>query len=76
MIKPKHKFKVGDLIWYFTFPEDGCGGFDINQIELNKKKILDEQELSYPYLAYAYKSKDEAIGNIYLRLQELLRTAN
>lgn len=67
------KFKVGDVVWYFTFPEDGCGGFDVNAIELHKYIIADEKELNYPYLNYAYKTKDLAISAFDKRLEDFLR---
>lgn len=67
------KFKVGDAVWYFTFPEDGCGGFDLDAIELHKNIITDKRELDYLYLNYAYKTKDLAISAFQKRLDYFLR---
>lgn len=63
-----HNFKVGDDIWYFTFPEDGCGGFDVNDIQLNHEKIKDEKHLTYPYLHYCYHTRKNAIDAMTLKI--------
>jgi hypothetical protein len=67
------KFNIGDEAWYFTFPEDGCGGFDVAAIELHKIIIPDAKELDYHYLHYAYISKSAAIRHLIKRASELFQ---
>lgn len=67
-----HNFKVGDEAWFFTFPEDGCGGFDISQIELQVTRDLKQADIDYVgYLAYAYPTKQSAIDAIILKIFEI-----
>lgn len=68
-----HKFKEGDIAYYFTFPEDGCGGFDIEEIELHRIKVSKGQ-LGYSFLNYAFRSKTGAVNSIITKaLNELDR---
>jgi hypothetical protein len=64
-------FKVGEDAWYFEFPEDGCGGFDVSAIELKCKKKLNERDLQQLYLNYSYHSCAEAINAMFKRLAEI-----
>lgn len=68
------KFKPGDNAWFFTFPEDGCGGFDIDSIELHVKHDLSQPEINYGgYLDFSYKSKIQAINAILERIDKIAR---
>lgn len=64
-------FKVGDEAWFFEFPEDGCGGFEVGAVVLKSHKITNERELTHGYLWDSYKSKQEAIDAFKRRLDEL-----
>ncbi len=64
------QFKIGDEAWYFTFPEDGCGGFDIEQIELNEL-IIDEFIINQPFIKHAFPSKISGISAMLEKLGEL-----
>lgn len=66
----ENKFKAGEDAWYFEFPEDGCGGFDVNAIELCVTQDLTKIETEQGYLKYAYKSKSEALAAIAERIKE------
>lgn len=57
----KNKFNPGDDVWFFKFPEDGCGGFDVSQVELNVRKNIHEEELEGEYILYCYKTREEAV---------------
>lgn len=67
-----NKFEEGDTAWYFVFPEDGCGGFDVSMVYLRENKSLTKAEIEYcHYLIYSYKSKQEALDSMYKRLEEI-----
>jgi len=65
------KFKVGDDVWYFEFPENGCGGFDVSMITLHVDRNLAEWALGYGYLDFAYKSRAEALEAIIDRIEQI-----
>jgi len=65
-------FKAGDDAWYFTFPEDGCGGYDIDDIELGATYNLLQVTINRnPFLSFAYKSKDEAFKAMREKIDKL-----
>ena len=69
-----YNFNPGDDAWFFTFPEDGCGGFDIDKIELCVTRDLHQADIDYVgYLAYAYPTKIAAMDAIRLRMEEIYR---
>lgn len=54
------KFKEGNELWWFEFPENGCGGHYVEEITLHMMKI--ERGMSpQPFWDAAYKSKHEAV---------------
>lgn len=64
-------FKAGDFAWYFEFPEDGCGGFDVSDVKLCTKQLY-QHNIDYGgYLYYAYTSKEQALTAMRKRLDEL-----
>jgi len=65
------KFVHGDTAWYFIFPEDGCGGFDIDQIELGALLLTQKVIETNDFLDMAYKSKEEAFKAIRDRINKL-----
>lgn len=69
-------FKAGDDAWYYMFPEDGCGGHDVEAIELVVRKNLTTPELTHGYLCDAYKSKHEAISAMGSKLEQLKKEDN
>ena len=67
-----HDFKVGDDAWYFEFPEDGCGGFDVSAINLCVDRNLPQWSINHGgYLYYAYKSRAEALEAIIARIEQI-----
>lgn len=65
-------FKVGDDAWYFHFPEDGCGGGDVQAVELHVIKNLPQSIIDFKgRILDAYKTKQDAIDAFKKRLDEL-----
>ena len=58
-----------DLVWGFQFPEDGCGGFDVSQVTI--ESFCASKNIGAGFMAYAYKSKQEAIEAMIKRLEEI-----
>lgn len=66
-----NEFKPGDDVWFFTFPEDGCGGFDVSSVDLEVNRNQCAINLTSGYVAYSYKSKNEALDAMIARIEEL-----
>ncbi len=69
-----NEFKPGDDAWYWDFPEDGCGGFDVAMVELRVNRDLSESQVvaaKYGHLSMSYKSKQDAIEAILNRIMEI-----
>jgi len=69
MIISEQKDFIDNKVWAFTFPEDGCGGFDISQIELHAFNA--EEKIGCGFMVYAYKTKLEALEAIRKRILEI-----
>lgn len=67
----KYNFKAGDDVWYFTFPEDGCGRFDVDDIRLKVDKNINAYKLTQSYIAYCFPSQEEAIKSILEKIKTI-----
>lgn len=65
------KFKTGDEIWWFEFPENGCGGHWVEDISLHMYTLNIDGIQPQPFWSAAYKSKDEAINAIIEHVKQL-----
>ena len=66
-------FKPGDDVWFFEFPEDGCGGFDVSQVALCVNRNMSAMNLTDGYVIYSYKSKTEAVNAL---IEQVLKQAS
>ena len=58
-----------DTVYAFVFPEDGCGGFDISQVEL--KAFCKSRNIGCGFMHYAFDTKQEALDAMRKRLMEI-----
>ena len=62
-------FTKEDCVYAFQFPEDGCGGFDIAQVELNE--FCKSKNIGAGFMQYAFDTKQEALEAMRKRLIEI-----
>lgn len=62
-------FTKNNVVYAFIFPEDGCGGFDIAEVKL--QRFVGYKKSGAPFLDYAFETKEDALKAMRERLQEI-----
>lgn len=60
---------TNDTVWAFEFPENGCGGHDVN--EVNLVEFSKSKNIGAGFLNYSYETKHEALQAMRNRLREI-----